>query len=399
MTVGMSQRKVPVKFFYRRESDRGPYPVPPGAPIESGHDRHVIVVDRDDCRLYELYKACAVGGGKRWRAGAGAIWNLRSNRLRPRGWTSADGAGLPILPGLARYDEAQRRRDRPRDPLHRRATRGTVRLPGAPQRRQLAPARSARRWARACACRASFDTSGFPPQAQVILEALKRYGMILADNGARVSLIGSDARAGWNRRRPRVAPPREGARPRGRRHARPAEAGRGRREGNPSSPAPGRPGGALRLAAMPVKRSSRLRSALAALVTVALASAHPVKGAAAARCSPRQPLEPARRQAAGRAELGARSSRSIGLGAYVHPDFGSGLYDGCADRDPVRHRLEAARRRCRSASTTPTSRTRPVPDPAERPDRGRPRLGRRPPRDRRRPRRAASSTSCTPPIR
>ena len=106
------QRKVPVSFDYADESDRGPYPIPAGAPIEGGRnsdgDRHVIVVDRDRCRLYELYAAYPVAGGSGWRAGSGAIWNLRSNRLRPRGWTSADAAGLPILPGLARYEELRR---------------------------------------------------------------------------------------------------------------------------------------------------------------------------------------------------------------------------------------------------------------------------------------------------
>ena len=111
-TVSRRQRKLPVRFDYADESDRGPYPIPPNVPIEGGRrssgDRHVIVVDRDRCRAYELYAAYPISGGARWRAGSGAIWNLRSNRLRPRNWTSADAAGLPILPGLARSEEVRR---------------------------------------------------------------------------------------------------------------------------------------------------------------------------------------------------------------------------------------------------------------------------------------------------
>ena len=105
--VGKGQPKSTVRFEYADESDRGPYPIPAGVKIEGGAgsdgDRHALIVDRDACRLYELYALRRVGG--RWTAGSGAIWNLRSNRLRPAGWTSADAAGLAILPGLARYDE------------------------------------------------------------------------------------------------------------------------------------------------------------------------------------------------------------------------------------------------------------------------------------------------------
>ena len=112
VTVPRGQKRVPVSFDYADESDRGRYPIPPRAPVEGGRgsdgDRHVIVVDRSRCRLFELFAAYPEDGGARWRAGSGAVWNLRSNRLRPRGWTSADAAGLPILPGLARYDEVRR---------------------------------------------------------------------------------------------------------------------------------------------------------------------------------------------------------------------------------------------------------------------------------------------------
>jgi hypothetical protein len=102
--VGAGQAKVRVAFDYADESDSGPYPIPANVAIEGGGDRHAVVVDRWTCTLYELYALHRTPGGG-WRAGSGAIWSLRSDRLRPAGWTSADAAGLPILPGLARYDE------------------------------------------------------------------------------------------------------------------------------------------------------------------------------------------------------------------------------------------------------------------------------------------------------
>ena len=111
-TVGKTQAKSRVSFEYADESDRGPYPIPASVKIEGGPasdgDRHALILDRDACRLYELYALRRSDG--RWTAGSGAIWNLRSNRLRPSGWTSADAAGLPILPGLARYDEVAKGR-------------------------------------------------------------------------------------------------------------------------------------------------------------------------------------------------------------------------------------------------------------------------------------------------
>jgi hypothetical protein len=186
-TVSRRQRRVPVSFDYADESDRGRYPLPPDAPIEGGRrsdgDRHVIVVDRDRCRLYELYAAYPLEGGKRWRAGSGAIWSLRSNRLRPAGWTSADAAGLPILPGLARREDLRRggidhalrftaprtRRAYVYPARHYASDSSDPDLPAMGQRLRL---------------KASFDVSSFPPQARAVLKALKRYGMILADNGA-----------------------------------------------------------------------------------------------------------------------------------------------------------------------------------------------------------------------
>ena len=186
-TVSRRQRRVRVSFEYADESDRGPYPIPRDAPIEGGRrsdgDRHVIVVDRGRCRLHELFAAYPRRGGRRWRAGSGAIWSLRSNRLRPEGWTSADAAGLPILPGLARYDEVRRGRidhalrftvSRTRRAFiyparHFASELTSLDLPAMGERLRL---------------RASFDVARFPPQARVVLTALKRYGMIVADNGS-----------------------------------------------------------------------------------------------------------------------------------------------------------------------------------------------------------------------
>jgi hypothetical protein len=199
-TVSRRQRRLRVSFQYEEESDRGPYPIPKDVPIEggrkSGGDRHVIVVDRDRCRLYELFAAYPVDGGRRWRAGSGAIWSLRSNRLRPRGWTSADAAGLPILPGLARHEELRRggidhalrftaprtRRSFVYPARHFASDSDDPDLPAMGQRLRL---------------RASFDLSGFPPQARAVLRALKRYGMILADNGAPWYLGGAPS-PGWD---------------------------------------------------------------------------------------------------------------------------------------------------------------------------------------------------------
>jgi hypothetical protein len=186
-TVGAGRRRVPVRFEYASESDRGPYPLPPRAPIEggprSGGDRHVVVVDRSRCRLYELFAAHPEAGGRRWSAGSGATWNLRSNRLRPRGFTSADAAGLPILPGLARYDEVRRgvidHALRFTAPRTRRAFIYPARHFASPLTDPALPAMGQR-----LRLRRGYPIAGFPRQARVVLRALKRYGMILADNGS-----------------------------------------------------------------------------------------------------------------------------------------------------------------------------------------------------------------------
>jgi hypothetical protein len=200
ITVPGNQKRVPVRFRYARESDDGPYPIPKDAPIEGGRrsdgDRHVIVVDRARCKLFELFAAYPRDGGRRWRAGSGAIWNLDSNRLRPKGWTSADAAGLPILPGLARYGEVNRgeidhalrftvshTRRKYIYPARHYASDLTGRnLPAMGQRLRL---------------KSNFDVSRYPRQVKVILRALKRYGMIVADNGSDWYISGAPHR-GWN---------------------------------------------------------------------------------------------------------------------------------------------------------------------------------------------------------
>lgn len=185
----------PVTFQYASESDPGPYPIPPNPPIEPGGDRHLLVVVRNEWKLYELYDLRLEGGA--WRAGSGAIWNLTTGAPRPAGWTSADAAGLPILPGLVRYDEVVERGE------IRHALRFTV---SRTRRAYVAPASH---WASSSTdpldppmgmrvrLKASYDISGFPPQAQVILRALKTYGMIVADNGSDFYLTGA-ADARWN---------------------------------------------------------------------------------------------------------------------------------------------------------------------------------------------------------
>lgn len=179
-------RKVPVSFDYADESDPGPYPIPPGALIEggaqAGGDRHVIAVDTNTCSDYELYDATPSSGGASWHAGSGAVFDLNSDALRPAGWTSADAAGLPILPGLARYDEASTgvidhalRITVPKSadsfiwPARHAASDSGANLPPMGLRLRL---------------KASVDISGFPPQARAVAQALKTYGGIVADNGS-----------------------------------------------------------------------------------------------------------------------------------------------------------------------------------------------------------------------
>jgi len=194
VVVGKATKRSKVSFDYADESDKGPYPIPAKAPVEAGGDRHVLMVDRDACRLYELY--AAERRGSAWHAGSGAIFDLRSNKVRPAGWTSADAAGLPIFPGLARYDEV-------RAGAIEHALRFTV-----PKTRK-AYVYPARHYASSSTdpslppmglrvrLRPSFATSGYPRQARIVLEALKRYGMILADNGSPWFVSGAPS-SGWD---------------------------------------------------------------------------------------------------------------------------------------------------------------------------------------------------------
>jgi hypothetical protein len=181
-----------VQFDYASESDRVGYPIPSNPLIEGGSDRHILMVDKDACRLYELYNARK--SGSTWAAGSGATWYLQSNALRPAGWTSADAAGLPILPGLVRYDEAiagsiahalrfttsHTRTSYIYPARHQAGESASLSLPPMGLRVRL---------------KASYDTSHFSPVARTIAVALQRYGMILADNGSPWYITGmSDSR-------------------------------------------------------------------------------------------------------------------------------------------------------------------------------------------------------------
>lgn len=193
VTVGGSTTPAPINFTaYGDESDPGPYRAPLATPIEGGSgstgDRHVLSIDRDHCILYEMYRAFP--RSDHWDADSGAVWNLNSNALRPEGWTSADAAGLPIFPGLVRYDEvAAGHIDH--------ALRFTV---NATQRGYIHPATH---YASSSTdpnrppmglrlrLRADYDISRFTGQSHVILVALKKYGMIVADNGSNWFISGS----------------------------------------------------------------------------------------------------------------------------------------------------------------------------------------------------------------
>lgn len=185
VVVSGTQPLVPVAFDYADESDPGPYPIPADAPIEGGAgstgDRHVLVIDRDHGRLFETWSTWPTTNG--WTAGSGATFDFAASPARPAGWTSADAAGLPIFPGLVRYDEVAGRGE------VRHALRFTIvrsrRAYVAPATHYASSYTGADRppMGMRVRLRASFDESGFPPQARVILTAMKRYGMIVADNG------------------------------------------------------------------------------------------------------------------------------------------------------------------------------------------------------------------------
>lgn len=183
------QPPVPITFTdYGDESDPGPYPIPADAPVEAGGDQHVLVIDGDNCYLYELYNANYNGEG--WDASSGAVFDLLSNRLRPEGWTSADAAGLPIFPGLVRYDEvmageirhalrftvSQTQRGYIHPAVHYASDSDDPSLPPMGLRLRL---------------RADYDISGFTGMSRVVLETLRTYGMINADNGTSWFITGA----------------------------------------------------------------------------------------------------------------------------------------------------------------------------------------------------------------
>ena len=183
-----------VRFAYADESDKLRYPIPRNVHVEGGSDRHALLVDRDACRLYELFDLQGRPGA--WSAGSGATWSLRSNRLRPKGWTSADAAGLPILPLLARHQEVRRGRID-------HALRVTV---SRSRRAYVYPARhfassdtdpSLPRMGERLRLKRSVDVSKLPRQARVVAKALKRYGLIVADNGSDWYISGAPHH-GWD---------------------------------------------------------------------------------------------------------------------------------------------------------------------------------------------------------
>jgi hypothetical protein len=196
--VGAGRRKLPIHYTaYGDESDPGPFPIPRGAPVEGGNrsdgDRHVLVVDRASCTLYELYRAFFKRGGAHWNADSGARWDLRSTALRPDSWTSADAAGLPIFPGLVRYDEVAAGHldhairvtfDSTRDAWVHPASHcaGDTSNPDA-------PAMGTR-----LRLRAGYGLGDLSGGARVVAEALKRYGMIVADNGSNWFFSGTSDR-------------------------------------------------------------------------------------------------------------------------------------------------------------------------------------------------------------
>lgn len=192
--VRKTQKKVQVRFQYAGESDRGPYPIPARPRMEGGSDRHVLIIDRDRCRLYELFAARKVAG--RWSAGSGAIFDLRSDKLRPIGWTSADAAGLPIFPGLARAAEVRAGRI---DHALRFTAQRTRRSFIFPARHQAGSSDDPNLPPMGLRVRlkASVRLDGFGPQSRVVLEALKRHGMILADNGSPWYITGAPSPT-WN---------------------------------------------------------------------------------------------------------------------------------------------------------------------------------------------------------
>jgi hypothetical protein len=196
VSVPFTQPLVPISFDLPEESDAGPYPTPLDAPVEGGGDRHVLTLRQGDCKLFELYAATRQGAG--WHAYSGAVWDLRSNALRPETWTSADAAGLPIMPGLAKLAEVE-------SGVIRHALRITV---PTTQRAYIHPATH---WASSntdpsqppmglrLRLKAGYDISGLKGQARIVAQALKTYGVLVADNaGSPRVYVGGEVSTGWN---------------------------------------------------------------------------------------------------------------------------------------------------------------------------------------------------------
>jgi len=186
--VPITQKKVPVTFGYASQSNKGPYPIPPNAEIEGGKhaggDRHVLVLQQGVCKLYEMWRAFPIHGGKRWKAGSGALFHLNSNKLRPNGWTSADAAGLPIMPALIKCDEVNK------DKVINHALRVTF---NETQMGYIHPAThyasdskdpSLPPMGLRLRMKASYDISNLTGQSLVVAVAMKKYGMFVADNGS-----------------------------------------------------------------------------------------------------------------------------------------------------------------------------------------------------------------------
>ena len=180
--------KYSVSFYYPDKSDAGPYPIQSEPLIEYGSDHHLLGVDQDTCTLYEIYDANLNVNGS-WSGGSGAVWDLHSNNLRPAGWTSADAAGLPILPGLARYDELASGAINHALRFTADNTNGYIwparHLTSNTQNTSIPPMGARFR------LKASFDITAYPQELRVILQAMKTYGIILADNGSNLYISGS----------------------------------------------------------------------------------------------------------------------------------------------------------------------------------------------------------------
>jgi len=197
IVVCSSQQKLVIKYRgngyddnYGNESDPGPYPIPLSAPIEPG-DGHVIAVDKDNSLLYELYNANV--NGDHWEASSGAIFDLKSNKLRQDGWTSADAAGLPIFPGLVRYDEMLKGtiNHALRFTLAKSHTVAAHISPARHEGNGTGTMQTALPFGARLRLKASYDISHFSPHLQVILTAMKKYGLILADIGSDMYLTGA----------------------------------------------------------------------------------------------------------------------------------------------------------------------------------------------------------------